>query len=124
MVVIQRNDDPNTAPIEFETEMLQLDLVSPDLIRIRESPTLPSRGRTSIEQVSPGLYHIDSVFDVFVELSLDGGQNFIPGLALGAVPTDPPQPIRVVLVPAPGVLALLGLGLGLIGFRQRIIYRR
>jgi hypothetical protein len=66
----------------FDTEMLSMDLrgVSPDgPFMIRESPTLPSLGHTSIKRQSNGLYHIDSFFDIFTELSLDGGQTWVPG---------------------------------------------
>src|SRR5438477_10706248 len=47
---------------------------------IRESPTLASTGQTTITDIGGGLYHIDSFFDVFTELSLDDGQSWIPGV--------------------------------------------
>lgn len=59
----------------FETEMLQLDLTAGPAM-IRESPTRPSMGRTSITDLGGGLYRIDSFFDVFTELSVDGGQTW------------------------------------------------
>ena len=42
-------------------------------IQIRESPTLASLGETYIMDIGGGLYDIDSFFDVFTELSVDGG---------------------------------------------------
>jgi len=57
----------------FQTEMLSLDL-SGGGVTIRESPTLPSLGQTGIAGIGGGLYRIDSFFDVFTELSVDGGQ--------------------------------------------------
>ncbi len=56
----------------FDTEMLQLDIQGGGLM-IRESPTQESRGSTAITDLGGGMYHIDSFFDVFTELSLDGG---------------------------------------------------
>src|SRR5215212_8628481 len=59
-------------PHIINTEMLQLDLSGGGLpagVRIRESPTLASLGKTTIvADTSSGPYHIDSFFDVFTEL--------------------------------------------------------
>ncbi|HEV8539073.1 MAG TPA: SdrD B-like domain-containing protein, partial [Bacteroidota bacterium] len=65
----------------FDTEMLSLNLSGGDLpagLMIRESPTLPSRGGTSIRALADGTYEISSFFDVFTELSIDGGQSWMP----------------------------------------------
>jgi hypothetical protein len=65
----------------FDTEMLALDLTGATLpggIRLRESPTLPSRGRTSVARQPDGTYRIASFFDIFTELSLDGGMTWHP----------------------------------------------
>jgi hypothetical protein len=65
----------------FDTEMLQLDLSGPSLplgAMIRESPTMPSVGQTTIQSLGGGNYAIDSFFDIFFEISLDGGQNWAP----------------------------------------------
>jgi len=43
----------------------------------RESPTLASTGETRITP-SPGGFMISSFFDVFTELSLDGGKTWSP----------------------------------------------
>lgn len=91
----------------FDTEMLSMSLsgtVGPATVMIRESPTLASMGKTSIADIGGGLYRIDSFFDVFTELSLDGGLNWQPQIG---------GPTRVVLqsVPEPSALLLMGLGL-------------
>src|SRR5687768_16531497 len=57
-------------------------------LRIRESPTRQSLGRTSIRSLPGGTYRIDSFFDVFVELSIDDGQTWRPG--------DAPVSLRVL----------------------------
>ena len=65
----------------FATEMLALNLtgVTPlGPIMIRESPTLPSLGQTTVQDIGGGLFRIDSFFDVFTELSIDGGQTWMP----------------------------------------------
>jgi len=66
----------------FDTEMLSLSL-SGGGVFIRESPTLPSKGRTSIRMLNPGQYEASSFFDVFTEVSLDGGQTWSPANGAG-----------------------------------------
>src|SRR5207244_12557307 len=65
-------------------------------VMIRESPTRASTGKTSIRQV-PGGNMIGSFFDVFPEISLDGGQSWTPASSGAARvdmhhdPSDAPQ---------------------------------
>lgn len=98
----------------FDTEMLALNLsgVTPlGPFMIRESPTRASTGRTTISNIGGGLYQIDSFFDIFTELSLDGGQTWGP---------DVNGPMRVTLVPEPGAIACTALaGLALLARRRR-----
>jgi len=100
----------------FNTEMLSLNLsgTSPfGPFMIRESPTLASLGQTKITDIGGGLFRIDSFFDVFTELSIDGGATWLP---------DSAGPAHVVLVPTPepSVCAFAGLALaGLILRRRR-----
>jgi hypothetical protein len=87
----------------FDTELLQLDVSGGNLppnILIRESPTLASLGRTAIRDAGGGQFLIASFFDVFTELSLDGGASWIP--SNGSV--------RMQAVPEPALLTLLALG--------------
>lgn len=84
----------------FNTEMLQLDLTGGGAM-IRESPTLSSLGQTTITDIGGGQFRIDSFFDVFTELSLDGGQTFIPSTSsthvdLARVP-EPPTLVPLAL---------------------------
>ncbi len=102
----------------FDTEMLSMTLTGGGVM-IRESPTLPSLGKTSISDIGGGMYHIDSFFDIFTELSLDGGQSWIPNSA--GNPFGLAGSTRVVLgIPEPASVALLALGaLGLAGLARR-----
>lgn len=96
----------------FDTEMLAMNLSGNSLfgpMMIRESPTLQSLGRTTITDIGGGLFKIDSFFDVFTELSIDGGQTWMPDFG---------GPVHMELVPAPGAAAMLGL-LGLLSGRRR-----
>jgi hypothetical protein len=108
------NVDPNPLDnmVLFDTEMLQLDLSGgtlPPGAMIRESPTLPSRGQTTVTDLGAGSFRIDSFFDVFTELSLDGGLTFVPARG----------PAHVELMPEPGALMLLAAGLALLALGRR-----
>ncbi|MBK9543229.1 MAG: IPTL-CTERM sorting domain-containing protein [Bacteroidetes bacterium] len=65
----------------YDTEILQMDIQGGSLpigYMIRESPTNPSLGHRTATELGPGSYLLDSYFDVFLQLSVDGGQNWIP----------------------------------------------
>lgn len=77
----------------FDTEMLALNIQGgalPPGVMIRESPTKQSLGRTSVQQLTGGAagagkgapvsYDISSSFDIFTEVSTDGGQTWNPAL--------------------------------------------
>lgn len=99
----------------FQTELLQMDLVGSfngNPVMIRESPTQASTGETTITDIGGGLYRIDSFFDVFTELSLDGGASWIPSDG---------GPTRMDLViPLPGALAMGLVLLPLVALRRRL----
>ena len=60
----------------WDTEILSMSLsgdVGGVSIEIRESRGLPSPGHTTITDLGGGQYQIDSFFDVYTELSIDGG---------------------------------------------------
>jgi hypothetical protein len=84
----------------YDTEMTSLNLttsVNGTSVMVRESPTLPSRGMTEIDAQSDGTYRISSFFDIFTELSLDGGITWSPATN---------GPVRMQLTPqAPEVPA-------------------
>jgi hypothetical protein len=77
---------------------------------VRENGSIPSLGQTQILDKGNGLYHIDSFFDVFTELTFDGGANWLPSIG----------PTRVNLVPEPSCVLLAAVALfGTIGFVRR-----
>jgi hypothetical protein len=100
-------------PHIINTEMLQLDISGgglPGGVRIRESPTLASMGKTTILADTPsGPFHIDSFFDVFTELSIDGGQTWIPSGSAMHIVGNTPEPSSVMLALL-GALSLSGFG--------------
>jgi hypothetical protein len=62
----------------FDTELLTLPLSGGTLpagILLRESPTLASTGRYGVRAVAEG-YMISSFFDIFLEVSTDGGRSW------------------------------------------------
>jgi hypothetical protein len=102
----------------FDTELLSMNLSGGPggSVMLRESPTLASTGKTTIKAIGGGQYQIDSFFDVFTELSIDGGQTWMP---------DRNGPAHMELfssVPEPSTylagLSALGM-LGLFGWRNR-----
>lgn len=123
--VVQRSD-PHDADgdgrQEIETELLAMNLtgISPSgPLMVRESPTRPSLGR--IVQQAPGIdFAADSFFDVFFDISLDGGQTWLPvqepvrmEAVIDAIPPilsfyRSPQPIAVPVIGSDGqVIAVI-----------------
>ena len=87
----------------FNTEMLQLDISGGNLpagVMLRESPTQQSTGQTNVDDIGGGVFRISSFFDVFTELSIDGGNTWLP--ATGTV--------TLGSTPEPSTFVLLGLG--------------
>jgi hypothetical protein len=100
----------------FDTEMLSMGLIGGGPFMIRESPTRASLGRTSVVPDGGG-YRIDSFFDIFTELSVDGGQTWAPS-------TPPNSPLHVQ-TPEPSTVALLVAGgAGLLLWSGRALRRR
>ena len=96
----------------FDTEIISMNLsgnIRAFFVQIQESPSLPSLGETRIADVGGGIWEIDSFFDVFTELSVNGGA-FYPDL-------NGPGRMELVL-PEPATLGLLSLG-GLALLRRR-----
>ena len=90
---------------------LNLNLGGGTLVRI--DPVTPSTGQTTITNAGGGNFQIQSFFDIFTDLSLDGGQTWIPGNGPGprgsteVTLTNLPEPAPLALI-GTGVLLLLG----------------
>lgn len=78
----------------FDTELVTLDLRGsgmPAGVMVRESPSRPSMGRTTLTSLSRDRYRVESFFDVWLEISLDSGRSWHPARA----------PVRMSLERAP-----------------------
>jgi hypothetical protein len=78
----------------LDTEMIALDLQGPGMpegVIVRESPALASTGRTTITTLARGRYRVESFFDVWLEISLDGGRSWHRADA----------PVRMSIAPEP-----------------------
>jgi hypothetical protein len=71
----------NGNDMDMQTELLQMDLTTYQGYQLRESPTLASTGQCHAMSTGGGNFQITGFFDVFVELSTDGGQTWTPGSA-------------------------------------------
>lgn len=93
-------------PDVFLLSMDQFDLSgtiptgSPTPFMLRESPSESSTGVTTLTSLGGGQYQIDSFFDIFTEISLDGGQTWVPATA------QVPEPSTLVLMSLSGLAAL------------------
>jgi len=97
----------------FSTQMLSLDLTGNAAGHSAElmlDPTQTTTGQTTVADVGGGNFQITSFFDVFTELSLDGGP-FIPQ-------NNGPSLLTLQNMPEPSGVALLACG-GLAVLRRR-----
>jgi hypothetical protein len=101
---------------QYENELLNLAITlstTEGPVMLRESPTLASIGFTDITPLGGGLFHVDSFFDVFFEVSTDGGQSWEPYSSA----------VHLTMVPEPSTMVLVAISAGLLvpGWRR---YRR
>jgi hypothetical protein len=79
----------------LDTELATFELggpTAPGGAMVRESPTLASTGRTTITAVSGGQYRIESYYDVWLEISTDGGATWDAAEAAVRMTLGPPMP--------------------------------
>jgi hypothetical protein len=95
----------------FNTELVAMNLSgssSYGSFLLRESPSLASKGQTTVTGLGGGLYQIDSFFDVYTELSLDGGQNWYPSSGAARVTLESVPEVFSLGLLAAGILSLGG----------------
>jgi hypothetical protein len=99
--------------------MVSLDLTdsSNDLVRIRKRLTRNATGQTTITDIGGGRYHIASFFDVFTELSLDGGVTWIPSISVSPA-SLPTGYIRLTAVPEPNFTCFLAISMAAIAWTR------
>jgi hypothetical protein len=83
----------------LETEIVALDLQGaglPQGVLVRESPALGSFGRTTITTLERDRSRIESVYDVWLEISLDGGRSWNRADAPVRMTLAPVAPQRMI----------------------------
>jgi hypothetical protein len=113
-------DRRNSAIGDVRTELLSMNLqgqfpspTGPIRFLVRESPVLSSNGQHSYSEHPSGGFEVNSFFDIFTELSIDGGQTWIP--SSGPAHME----LTRVGVPEPGSL-MLAVFVGLTGLAVRL----
>jgi len=93
----------------YATQMTQLDATLMPGVMISIDPTMASTGQTTINDGLPqGFYRITSFFDVFTDLSLNGGAP-IPAMGSGHVELQPvAEPVTLTLA----VVGVVGFAVG------------
>ncbi len=103
--------DPTQSVVSVE--LLELDAtcrsnLAPYGVILRESPSVPSIGTSTVTRLPGGDFYVDSFFDIFTEVSLDGGSNWEPGSGAfrmegrGDPLVGPKSVTSTKLVPPPG----------------------
>lgn len=98
----------------FNTQITQFDVAGGNLppnVRLRQSVTEPTLGQTTVQDLGNGQFLITSFFDVFTDLSIDGGQTWIPSDRAGHV--------ELQALPEPSTALLLVMGVGFLTIGRR-----
>jgi hypothetical protein len=105
---------PGNTTGSWDTEMVSMSLSGQipggPLIDMRASPSLPSPGEVVVSDLPDGTFQVDSFFDVFIELSVDGGP-FVPADGATRIVMD-------AITPEPASMALMAIGLTMCGCQR------
>jgi hypothetical protein len=106
---------PGNTTGSWDTEMVSMSLVSQvpggPLVEMRASPLLPSPGEIVVSDLPDGTFQIDSFFDIFTEIRVDGG-SFNPAASSTRIVMD-------AQVPEPASLAIFASGAALLLHKKR-----
>ena len=87
-VQVQMSESITLASIDgdrrlFETELTAFELRDglPDEVVVRESASLASEGMTTVTSTADGSSRVEAYYDVWLEMSLDGGRSWEPAAA-------------------------------------------
>lgn len=97
----------------WDTQMLSMDMtgiVGGANVEVTLDASNPTLGQTSVTDIGGGLYDISSFFDVFTDLSINGGTPD---------PASTPPDHVVLGVPEPTSLSVLGVGAVALCMRRR-----
>lgn len=104
---ITGNDDGSGGTRTFDTEMISLSLAGgPSGWQIRESPSRPTYGLVTVLKLADNSYQVDSFFDIWTEISLDGGQSWSPADSSlhMELTTITPEPTSLMLLALGGMV--------------------
>jgi PEP-CTERM motif len=100
----------------LDTQMTRLDINFQGGSALgRIDPVTPSTGETDVTDEGGGNFQMTSFFDIFTDLSLDGGSTWIPGTGTGPGGS---AVMTLQAVPEPASVMLFGGGLLLLGTRK------
>ncbi|MEQ1862581.1 MAG: HYR domain-containing protein [Chthoniobacteraceae bacterium] len=105
----------------FETEMRSMSLSGGSLM-IRESPTLPSLGMTAITDMGGGQFRVESFFDVFTELSVDGGATWMPSNGPTRIQFQQLAVPRIVVEQPSGTVRTNGSSVAFVGSNADLVF--
>ncbi len=98
----------------WDTEILSMSLsgnVHDIPVEYRLRLTQPSPGETKLTDLGGGEFQVDSFFDVFTEISVDGG--------LWQPQANPGRIVTTLITPEPTSMALMLIGLGALSLSRR-----